>query len=54
MSDDELLEYYAKYKDYQAGYMNITLNIRDLVRLVWLVGDENTLNEQEGDESDLY
>lgn len=37
MNDKELLEYYEKYKKYQSGVINHTLNLEDLVRLVYLI-----------------
>lgn len=40
MSDQELLIYYEKYKNYQAGIIDMSLNLRDLIRLVHLINRE--------------
>ena len=57
MSDDELLEYYEKYKDHQASVINLSLNLRDLVRLVHLfvigAGDESECDATKAD-IDMY
>lgn len=37
MTDKELLDYYEKYKKYQAGVINHTLNLEDLLRLIYLI-----------------
>lgn len=37
MTDKELLDYYEKYQDYQAGVINHTLNLKDLIRMTYLL-----------------
>jgi hypothetical protein len=40
MTDQELILYYEKYKNYQAGVIEMSLNLRDLMRLFYLVKND--------------
>lgn len=45
MTKKELQDYYDKHKNYQAGFMGLTLNVHDLIQLVREViinSDSNT------------